>query len=245
MAQNIKNKRLNSSHSQAQSLKAIIIDDLYDVLCAWVWVYVGIWLSIWLCVCTYDWVYDSHCAYVWVYGTHSVCVRVRVHVWAWVCMYVWFSNCVTWGSWEKHDFLAASPWQAASLGFSVLHAWWSNKINVVRSFGLSTHSPQWSVPGCRVPGKCPLQPAEICSMLSDDRRTCTAGLLAVSWWTDNFFKIILRINIPYLWWLIQYRHAHSSTGTLRTMSLESNWNLELWLESKSVCVFLLRRLFQN
>lgn len=134
----------------------------------------GIWLSIWLCVCTYD------CAYVRVYDTHSVCVRVF--------MYAWFSSCVTWGSWEKHDLLAASPWQAASLGFSVLHAWWSNKINVVRSFGLSTHSPQWSVPwGAGVPGKCPLQPAEICSMLSDDRRTCTAGLQADYWWTDNFF----------------------------------------------------------
>lgn len=69
--------------------------------------------------------------------THTLCVCVCA-----CYMYVWFSSCVTWGPWKKHDFLAASPWQAASLSLSVLHAQWNNKINVVSPFGLSTHSPQ-------------------------------------------------------------------------------------------------------
>lgn len=144
MAQNIKDKRLNSSHSQAQSLKAIMIDDLYDVLCAWVWGYVGIWLSIWLCVCTYDWVYDSLCICLSVWHTLCVCARACMH--ARECARMCDSAVVWLGvPGRSMTFWLPPPGRLPSSASVFFHAWWSNKINVVRPFGLGTHSPQRSV----------------------------------------------------------------------------------------------------
>lgn len=71
MAQNIKNKRSNSSHSQAQSLKAIVTDDLYDVSDLFC-------VHEYECMWVYDWVYDCVCVHMIVhmseYMTHTLCV---------------------------------------------------------------------------------------------------------------------------------------------------------------------------
>lgn len=83
MAQNIKNKRSNSSCSQAQSPKAMVINDLCDVsdlFCVYKWA----------CMCVYDWVHDSVCAYDWVWLSGGIWLSI----WLGECVHGWFYDCV-------------------------------------------------------------------------------------------------------------------------------------------------------